>query len=106
MNSSVLAGFVEAWVASEDNVTLQGVQLQFDHACLDEVVVEDLNGPECASISELDSDSGSLSAGEAFGVAIAVVVVVVLTLVATILLLVINQRRVPRKWNRYLIVIL
>ena len=45
VNSSVLAGFVEAWVASEDNVTLQGVQLQFDHACLDEVVIEDLNGP-------------------------------------------------------------
>ena len=100
MNSSVLAGFVEAWVASEYNVTLQGVQLQFDHACLDEVVIEDLNGPECASISELDSDSGSLSAGEAAGVAIAVVVVVS-CLVVTVLVIIILHRRRSIKWHRY-----
>ena len=39
VNSSVLAEYVLAWVASEDNVTLQGVQFKFEHSDMDEEVV-------------------------------------------------------------------
>ena len=72
VNSSVLEQYVVAWVASGDNVTLQGAQYKFDSDCLDEVIIEDLDGPECGIVSK--TDSGSLTIGEAFAVAIAEIV--------------------------------
>ena len=90
VNSTVLAGYVVAWVKSEDNMTLQGVQYQFDSDCLDKVLIEDIQGPECAPTAEVDGLSGSLNTGEAF--AVAVVIVLVVGAVVTTLVLIICLR--------------
>ena len=80
VNSSVLAGYVAAWVASDDDVTLQGAQYNFDRYCVNEVVIEDLKEPECAATTEKESSSWSFTGWEILvGIAAVVVVGAVIT---------------------------
>ena len=88
VNSSVLAEYVLAWVASEDNVTLQGVQFKFDNSDMDEEVdIEDRCGSECATTAKPDSPTVSLTTSET--VVVAIGAVLVLSGVVTVLVIII-----------------
>ena len=67
VNSSVLAGYVVAWVASGDNVTLTGDQYKFHHS--DDIVnIKTRCGSECDTTAKTDGTSESLSIGETVGI--------------------------------------
>ena len=94
VNSSVLAEYVLAWVASEDNVTLQGVQFKFEHSDMDEeVVIEDRCGSECATTAKPDSPTASLSISETVAVAIGAVVLVLSGVVTVLVIIIIAVKK-------------
>ena len=65
VTSTTLATYIAEWVATNPTVLLRNVHLLLDSNCQDEVIIDDIQGPEC---EQTKSKSSSLGTGAVAGI--------------------------------------
>ena len=91
VSSSVLAGYVQQWVASGATVVIQNVRLPLDSNCRDAVIIDSREELECAPAAS--GTSQGLNTGAAAGISAASVLVAVVIVAIIVLLIVFVCRR-------------
>ena len=90
VTSTALAAHIAEWVATSPTVLLQNVHFLLDSNCQDEVVIEDIQGPECVQTT---SEHSFLNTGTAAGITAAAILTAVLLVGGVTMLIVYFRKR-------------
>ena len=106
VSSTSLAAHVTEWVSTGQTVLIQNVHYVIDSRCKEEVVIDDLSRPECAT-QATGRQSGTLSTGETAGITAGAILLVVLSIGISIVVAVVLKLRRRGYYNvgRYVYII-